>query len=64
MSITLSVPYILLTSTFLVNCIRFMFSQDKLAMNITSELGKTLKDSYSEVLRGLGLCLYCFFDLK
>ncbi|XP_058213993.1 methylmalonate-semialdehyde dehydrogenase [acylating], mitochondrial-like [Rhododendron vialii] len=26
---------------------------DKLAMNITSEQGKTLKDSYSEVLRGL-----------
>lgn len=33
--------------------------QDKLAFNITTEQGKTLKDAYSEVLRGLGWCFYC-----
>lgn len=30
--------------------------QDKLALNITLEQGKTLKDAQGDVFRGLGLC--------
>lgn len=30
------------------------YSQDKLAMNITIEQGKTLKGAQGDVLRGLG----------
>lgn len=34
------------------------YSQDKLAMNITIEQGKTLKGARGDVLRGLGLSLH------
>lgn len=32
--------------------------QDKLAFNITTEQGKTLKDAHGDVFRGLGLYVY------
>lgn len=34
--------------------------QDKIAGNITSEQGKTLKDAFNDVSRGLGKLLYVF----
>lgn len=30
--------------------------QDKIALNITTEQGKTLKDAHGDVFRGLGQC--------
>lgn len=33
---------------------RWCLSQDKLALNITTEQGKTLKDAQGDVFRGLG----------
>lgn len=41
-------------ATRFVNLNQNMSSQDKLAMCITTEHGKSLKDAYGDVLRGLG----------
>lgn len=34
--------------------ITVFYFQDKLALNITTEQGKTLKDAHGDVFRGLG----------
>lgn len=65
--IGMSVIYIV-SNFWSVNCIKLAmfhyrnsdYLQDKIALNITIEQGKTLKDAYNEVLRGLGWCFYYF----
>lgn len=50
-------------STFKVQLLdSLLFFQDKIASNITAEQGKTLKDAFDDVSRGIGeIFLYCYF---
>lgn len=60
-SIVILVSSYVIQATTVVNFNQNMALQDKLAMCITTEHGKALKDAYADVLRGLGQFLYLLF---